>query len=134
MDPNKLFDIFQIGNDEAVYKKHGLERAMDSPYVLMGMVLRGVGNYRTMDLMHLKHFGEQYKEVRFKVRNQFYNKLFQYLDRIDINKIESRYTITEEFDSDDIFEGLNVLLVYFESREEYEKCAVVKSYQDLLKV
>ena len=133
LDPHTLFSIFEKG-DEEIYEEHNMTELLDNPYVLMGMVLRGVGNYRTMDLMHLKHFGQQYKEVRFKVRNQFYNKLFKYLDRIDITKIESRYTITEEFDSDDIFEGLNVLLVYFENREEYEKCAVVKSYQDLLKI
>ena len=131
LDPHTLFSIFEKG-DEEIYEEHNMTELLDNPYVLMGMVLRGVDNYHTMDLMHLKHFGEQYKEVRFKVRNQFYNKLFKYLDRIDITKLDSRYTITEEFNSDDIFSGLNVLLVYFEKREEYEKCATIKRYQDLL--
>ena len=132
LNPHTLFSIFEKG-DEEIYEEHNMTELLDNPYVLMGMVLRGVDNYHTMDLMHLKHFGEQYKEVRLKVRNQFYNKLFKYLDRIDITKLDSRYTITEEFNSDDIFSGLNVLLVYFEKREEYEKCATIKRYQDLLK-
>jgi len=132
LNPHTLFSIFEKG-DEEIYEEHNMTELLDNPYVLMGMVLRGVDNYHTMDLMHLKHFGEQYKEVRFKVRNQFYNKLFKYLDRIDITRLDSRYTITEEFNSDDIFSGLNVLLVYFEKREEYEKCATIKRYQDLLK-
>ena len=132
LNPHTLFSIFEKG-DEEIYEEHNMTELLDNPYVLMGMVLRGVDNYHTMDLMHLKHFGEQYKEVRFKVRNQFYNKLFKYLDRIDIMRLDSRYTITEEFNRDDIFSGLNVLLVYFEKREEYEKCATIKRYQDLLK-
>ena len=132
LNPHTLFSIFEKG-DEEIYEEHNMTELLDNPYVLMGMVLRGVDNYHTMDLMHLKHFGEQYKEVRFKVRNQFYNKLFKYLDRIDITRLDSRYTITKEFNSDDIFSGLNVLLVYFEKREEYEKCATIKRYQDLLK-
>ena len=85
-----------------------------------------------MDLMHLKHFGKQYKDVRFSVRNQFFNKLFGYLNRIDSSKFETKYTIAKSFEKDDVFNGLNVLLYYFEKREEYEKCATIKKYQDLL--
>jgi hypothetical protein len=131
LNPHTLFSIFEKG-DEEIYEEHNLTELLDNPYVLMGMVLRGIDNYHTMDLMHLKHFGDRYREVRFKVRNQFYNKLFNYLNRIDITKLDSRYTITEEYNSDDIFSGLNVLLVYFEKREEYEKCGIIKRYQDLL--
>ena len=68
-----------------------------------------------MDLMHLKHFGKQYRDVRFNVRNQFFNKLFGYLNRIDSTKFETKYTIAKSFEKDDVFNGLNVLL-YSSSR------------------
>ena len=109
-----------------------MEELLDNPYVLMGMVLRGIENYHTMDIMHLKHFGKTYKDVRSTVRNQFYNKLFGYLDRIDDSKFETKYTIAQSFEKTDVFHGLNVLLMYFEKREEYEKCVTIKRYQDLL--
>ena len=75
LNPHTLFSIFEKG-DEEIYKEHNMEELLDNPFVLMGMVLRGIENYHTMDLMHLKHFGKQYKDVRFSVRNQFFNKLF----------------------------------------------------------
>tara|TARA_B110000977_G_scaffold144816_1_gene183811 strand:+ start:1015 stop:1443 length:429 start_codon:yes stop_codon:yes gene_type:complete len=132
LDPHTLFSIFEKGDAE-VYEEHNMTELLDNPYVLMGMVLRGIDNYHTMDLMHMKHFGKQYRDVRFKVRNQFYNKLYGYLNKVDTTKFETKYTITKSFDSDDVFGGLNVLLLYFEHREEYEKCATIKRYQDLLK-
>ena len=54
------------------------------------------------------------------------------LDEIDSSKFETKYTIAKSFEKDDVFNGLNVLLYYFEKREEYEKCATIKKYQDLL--
>ncbi len=133
LNPHTLFSIFEKG-DEEVYKEHNMEELLDNPFVLMGMVIRGIDNYHTMDLMHLKHFGKPYRDVRFKVRNQFYNKLFGYLKRIDSTKFETKYTISSSFDTDDVFNGLDVLLRYFEKREEYEKCSTIKKYQDLLEI
>jgi len=131
LDPHTLFSIFEKG-DEEIYQEHKMEELLDNPYVLMGMVLRGIENYHTMDIMHLKHFGKTYKDVRSTVRNQFYNKLFGYLDRIDDSKFETKYTVAQSFEKTDVFHGLNVLLIYFENREEYEKCGTIKRYQDLL--
>ena len=131
LDPHTLFSIFEKGDDE-IYQEHNVEELLDNPFVLMGMVIRGIENYHTMDLMYLKHFGKQYRDVRFNVRNQFYNKLFGYLNRIDSTKFETKYTITKSFEKGEVFSGLNVLLIYFEKREEYEKCATIKKYQDLL--
>ena len=131
LEQHTLFSIFEKGDDE-IYQEHNVEELLDNPFVLMGMVIRGIENYHTMDLMHLKHFGKQYRDVRFNVRNQFYNKLFGYLNRIDSTKFETKYTITKSFEKGEVFSGLNVLLIYFEKREEYEKCATIKKYQDLL--
>ena len=116
LNPHTLFSIFEKG-DEEIYKEHNMEELLDNPFVLMGMVLRGIENYHTMDLMHLKHFGKQYKDVRFSVRNQFFNKLFGYLNRIDSSKFETKYTIAKSFEKDDVYNGLDVLLYYFEKRE-----------------
>jgi|SRR5210317_826185 len=132
LNPHNLFSIFEQG-DEEVYKENNMEDLLDNPFVLMGMVLRGIENYHTMDMMHLRNFGNNYKEVRFKIKNQFYNKLYGYLNRIDASKFETKYTVSNAFEVQEVFNSLNVLLIYFEIREEYEKCATIKKYQDLLK-
>ena len=63
LDPHTLFSIFEQG-DEMVYKEHGVEDALENPYVLMGMVLRGMENYHIMDTMYRKQYAKQYEKVR----------------------------------------------------------------------
>lgn len=131
MDPHTLFSIFEAG-DEEVYEEHNMTELLENPFVLMGMVVRGVQNYRMMDILHLRHYGEGYKKVRSQVRNTFYNKLYGYLKRVDDTKFESKYTIGESFNKNEVNDALDTLLYYYEKREEYEKCAIIKKYSDFL--
>ena len=63
LDKNTLFSIFEVG-DEEIYKEAGVENQLNNPFVLMGMVLRGLENYSIMDVMYMKRHPESYKEVR----------------------------------------------------------------------
>ena len=131
IDPHTLFSIFEQG-DEEIYKEHGMEDALKNPYVLMGMVLRGVENYYMMDMMYTRQYPQEYKRVRGQVKYKYFCKLFLYLKRIDSSKFETFYRIGESFEKESVFLSLNQLLEYFEVIEEYEKCAVIKRFQDLL--
>lgn len=132
IDPNTLFSIFEHG-DEEVYKEHGLKDTLNNPFVLMGMVLKGVENYHMMDIMYMRQYPEQYKNVRKLTRYKYLSKLYSYLEKIDSTKFESIYKIGESFEEENILGGLDYLRVFFEDIEEYEKCAVIKRYIDLLK-
>lgn len=131
IDPNTLFSIFEQG-DEQVYKEHGMEDALNNPFVLMGMVLRGVENYHMMDMMYLKQYPGPYKKIRSLTKYKYYNKLYSYLTRINSTNFDKIYKIGESFDRKDVDYCLDHLRVYFEKLEEYEKCAVIKRYIDLL--
>ena len=131
IDPNTLFNIFEQG-DEQVYKEHGMEDALNNPFVLMGMVLRGIENYHMMDMMYLKQYPGPYKKIRNLTKYKYYNKLYSYLTRINSTNFDKIYKIGESFDRKDVDYCLDHLRVYFEKLEEYEKCAVVKRYIDLL--
>jgi replicative superfamily II helicase len=131
INPHTLFSIFEQG-DEEVYKEHGVEDALKNPYVLMGMVLRGVENYQLMDLMYMRQYQEQYKEVRGKVKYKYFVRLYSYLERIDSIKFETFYRIGEAFAKQEVYMALETLKMYFERLEEYEKCAVIKRFQELL--
>ena len=82
LDKNTLFSIFEAG-DEAVYAEYGLQGQLNNPFVLMGMVLKGVENYHIMDMMYIQKYPEQYKKVRNLTKYKYLNKLFTYLERID---------------------------------------------------
>ena len=131
IDPHSLFAIFEQG-DEQVYKEHGMEDALKNPFVLMGMVMKGVENYYMMDIMYVRQYPDQYRHVREAVKQKYFTKLYGYLTRIDSTKFETFYRIGESFEKDDVFLALDTIRTFFEEIEHYEKCAVIKKFQDLL--
>ena len=133
IDPNTLFSIFEQG-DEAIYKEHGVEGALDNPFVLMGMVLRGIENYNLMDIMYMRQYPEHYKKVRRITKYKYFNKLYGYLSRIRTQDFNETYSIGESFEIKNVDRALNTLRAYYEGLEEYEKCAVIRDYQSLLVV
>lgn len=131
MDPHTLFSIFEQG-DEEVYKENGVQDTLNNPYVLMGMVLKGLENFGIMDMMYTKRYPEQYEAVKDNIKYKYFNKLFNYLNRINLDKLEDVYKIGESFDSERVFISLESLKYYYEEIEQYEKCATIKNFQDLL--
>lgn len=131
IDPNTLFSIFEAG-DEEIYKENGVEDVLNNPYVLIGMVIRGLENYNIMDLMYMRSYPEQYKKVRESVKLKYFNSLYKYLTRIDTSKFESIYAIGESYGAQDVITGLEYMMFYYEKLEIYEKCAVIKKYIDLV--
>jgi|TARA_R100000081_G_scaffold34328_1_gene15786 hypothetical protein len=131
IDPNQLFSLFEVG-DEEVYEEHDVTEVLKNPYVLMGMVVRGVENYNILDKLYLRNHKKHYENVREEVKYKYFCKIFGYLSRIDSNKFESKYTITENYDIVKVNVLLNELLTYFEVIEQYEKCAIIKKYIDLI--
>lgn len=131
IDPHNLFSIFEQG-DEQIYKEHQLDDVLQNPFVLMGMVLRGIENYNLMDVIYKRQYPKEYIKVREVTKLKYFNKLFSYLQRIDLNNREQIYTIGESFDRESILSGLDVLRVYYERLEHYEKCAVIKKYVGLV--
>ena len=129
--PTYVILIFEQG-DEQVYEENGVQDALNNPYVLMGMVLKGLENYSIMDMMYKKRYPEQYNEVRDTIKYKYYNRLYKYLSRIQLGKLEDVYKIGESYNSESVFISLEGLKMFFQDIEQYEKCAVIKKYQDLL--
>ena len=131
MDPHNLFSLFEVG-DEEVYKEHKVESPLNNPYVLMGMVVKGVENFVVLDQIYTKNHKEKYEKVKDITKYKYFNKLYSYLERIESKKFETKYIIGESFDSGVVNSALHTLLYYYEELEQYEKCAVIKRYIDLL--
>ena len=131
LDPHTLFSIFEQG-DEEIYKENNVQDLLDNPYVLIGMVVTGVENFYLIDKMYSLRHPEEYKRVRESIRLKYFRKLFGYLDRISPVEMDVVYRIGSDFELDRSLDALNDLLYYFQNIEQYEKCAVIKKYTDLL--
>jgi hypothetical protein len=132
LDPHTLFSLFEQG-DEEVYKEHGVESALSNPYVILNMVTRGMDNYSIMDMLYMKNNPVSYKQVRNNVKYKYFTKLFNYLDRLNIDSIrDTKYVIGESYDLPNLIAKLDDLRLYFEEYELYEKCLVIKNTIDVL--
>lgn len=127
LDPKSLFTIFEAG-DEEVYKEHGAEDVLGNPYVIMGMVAKGVENYYIMDFMYKKRYPQEYEKVRNNIQNKYYNRLLGYLLRIKEEDMTEVYSIAASYDISSVLTALWELISYYEKAEEYEKCAKIKKY------
>lgn len=131
IDKDTLFSIFEQG-DEEVYIEHGVKNVLDNPFVLMGMILRGLENFELMDMMYKRNYPEEYEKVKNLIKYKYYSKLYNYLTKIDSRCFKDEYTIGEAFDSENVYVALDTLRVYYEGIEEYEKCSVIKNFRELL--
>lgn len=131
IDPHTLFSLFEKG-DEEIYREHGQDEVLKNPFVLMGMVVRGLENYYIMDGMYSRQYGKRYTDRKHTVRYEYFNKMYGYLKRINLDETDDIYTIGESFQKGEVDLCLNHLRKYFEKIEEYEKCAVIKKYVDYL--
>ena len=132
LDPHTLFSLFEQG-DEEVYKEHGVQDTLHNPYVILNMVSRGIDNYAIMDMLYMKNYPENYKNVRDDVKLKYFTKLYLYLDRLVVEDIQAiKYVIGESYDLPNIVKRLDDLRIFFEKYEMYEKCLVIKNTIDTL--
>jgi len=131
LNPHTLFSIFEKG-DEEVYKENQMEGLLDNPYVLIGMVVSGVENYYFIDEIYTNKDPKRYAKVKSNIKYKYFTKVFKYLTRLSLDELDTKYGIGTDYELDRSINALNDLLFYFEDMEEYEKCALIFQYTDLL--
>lgn len=131
LNPHTLFSIFEKG-DEEVYKENQMEGLLDNPYVLIGMVVSGVENYYFIDEIYNNKDPKRYAKVKSNIKYKYFTKVFKYLTRLSLDELDTKYGIGTDYELDRSINALNDLLFYFEDMEEYEKCALIFQYTDLL--
>ena len=131
LNPHTLFQIFEQG-DEEVYKEHGQEDVLNNPYVLMNMVSRGLENYQLMCALYIRNYPKEFDKVEPSIKNKYYNKLYGYLLRINIDSIKDVYVIGDSYERGSAQNALQILLDHYEGKEQYERCGIVVKYIEML--
>ena len=127
----QVFSAFDA-TDEEVFVQERMLDLLENPYVLMGIVVRGVENYYLLDTMYSKKYGEQWDNIKYQIKHKYFTRLVQYLYRINFNTYEFRYMIGKDFDKESVSLALNNMIDFFLLTEEYEHCGAIKKYVDLL--
>ncbi len=134
LDPSKLFDLF---DKEEEIQEQSIDKkwiSKNNPFILMGMVVRGVENFYILQEIHSNKNPKEdlTKEERRKViKYSYYKSLYKYIQRINQDSmLDLEQCLIHDLEI--ITLALNDILSLFESYEEYEKCSIIKSLQDNL--
>lgn len=127
LPPNTLFDIFEQ-DDLQVYKEHGLDELVNTPYIRLGLVVTGVDNYKTIDMLYTRKYPTQYEKVRETIKFKYYYKLYTHLVAIPLNEVHILYNRLVEQERIKVNSSLHDLLRYFETQEHFHECAKIFKY------
>ena len=134
LDPSRLFDLF---DKEEEIQEQSIDKkwiSKNNPFILMGMVVRGVENFYILQEIHSSKNSREdlnKEEKRKVIKYSYYKSLFKYIQRINQDSmLDLEQCLIHDIEI--ITLALNDILSLFESYEEYEKCSIIKSLQDNL--
>ena len=134
LDPSKLFELF---SNEEEYQEDIQQKTLvgnNNPFILMGMVVRGVENFYILQEIHSNKNNRENlskEEKRNQIKYSYYKSLFKYIERINQDSmLDLEQCLIHDIEIIDL--ALNDILSLFESYEEYERCSIIKSLQDNL--
>lgn len=132
MNINKIFEFFK-SEDET---NNTTQIVLDGPVMWIGMFKKLILNYETftkqiINLFRMSNQDLNMDEIERASSYMVYTRAYENIAQLDINNpihLEAIKSYSDKFFKDAIKISLN----YFESIEEYEKCFVLKSIQDII--
>ena len=138
VDKDKIFQLFvdgkQIKDDKT---KEEIKDFMNGPYAKIGMFVKLIQNHEVFHKKlekFLKQEQPDYNVESTKEASEFtvYNRAWSYIKQIDIDNSDHLNAIIN-FDPKVFYKTLEGAVNFFESYEEYEKCAHLHKIKELVK-
>ena len=138
VDKDKIFQLFVDGKEiDGDKTKEEIKDFMNGPYAKIGMFVKLIQNHEVFHKKlekFLKQEQPDYNVESTKEASEFtvYNRAWGYIKQIDIDNSDHINAIIN-FDNKVFYKVLNSSVKFFESYEEYEKCAHLHTLQKLVK-
>ena len=139
INKNKIFDLFSNTpeNKVEVKKQVSIDEFMNSPFAKIGMFCKLIINHNVFHQKlekFLKQENPSYNVENTKEAADFgiFNRSYQYISKIDIDNPNHLKALVG-FDPKIFNKALNHSILYFETNEEYEKCAHLFKIQQIVK-
>jgi len=141
IDPSNIFGLFDSGSDHPEPgHKTGLEKSIeisDHPLILVGMFTRMVLRGEEINTDIMKFFQEIDRPVTKLEQENFnkfmiYTRAMHFLTQVDLEN-DLHVEVLLEKAGDDFLTACQQVIDFFSEREEYEKCAFIKKFQDFIK-
>lgn len=134
LSKEKIFSLFENTDEKSV---NVYEDFMDNPYAKIGMFNKIIQN-NGIFLQNLKHslnkIKREFDEKNLEIYSQFvvFNRAFFYINQIDVENI-LHIDALKCYNQDMLSINLDLAILYFETNEEYEKCACLFKIKILIK-
>lgn len=138
IDKDKIFKLFVDGKEISGDKtKEEIKDFMNGPYAKIGMFVKLIQNHEVFHKKlekFLKQEQPNYNVESTKEASEFtvYNRAWNYIKQIDIDNSDHLNAIIN-FDPKVFYKTLEGAVNFFESYEEYEKCAYLHKIKELVK-
>tara|TARA_B110000114_G_scaffold4626_1_gene4684 strand:+ start:231 stop:656 length:426 start_codon:yes stop_codon:yes gene_type:complete len=138
IDKDKIFKLFVDGKEiDGDKTKEEIKDFMNGPYAKIGMFVKLIQNH---EIFHkklekfLKQEQPNYNVESTKEASEFtvYNRAWSYIQNISLKDSEDMKAIIN-FDNKVFYKTLEGAVNFFESYEEYEKCAHLHKIKEIVK-
>jgi hypothetical protein len=137
MDPNTIFSLFDSEPENRVESpEKEITNLSEHPYVLMGlftrMILRGEESIQnTIQFLKVINIDSHFDfEANTELsRYMLYTAGFNHLSKLSLEDPFHRDVLLEKAGVD-FLSACNKAIQFFQIREEYEKCALIKKFSD----
>lgn len=132
IDIDTIFKIFDQ-DDREIYEQAGLSDLFYDERILLNVVVRGIENYWKLDELYTNKEPIRYEQIKHKVKVKFFNKMYNFFNRINQNNLESFYYTVQDLGYGTVETALQEFLDHFVELEEYEKCCSINKSLNLIK-
>ena len=123
--PPSFFDLFDYSDEDDLTKEGFAEAVMDytqHPYIIFGTFLRSVENFYIICERYRNTHGEKFDRIEQHLKHLYFDRLYRFLDRFDETQLE-HILEAKQFNDAEIAFAIESLITFYESIEDYEKCA-----------
>ena len=137
MDPNSIFSLFDSEpENRQVEPEKEIKDLPNHPYVLLGlftrMVLRGEeAIHNSVDFLKALNPDIDLESIREINRYMLYLSGFNYLSKLSLEDPFHQDVLLEKAGAD-FLTACQKSIQFFQEREDYEKCALIKKYNDFI--
>lgn len=137
MDPNSIFSLFDSEpENRQVEPEKEIKDLPNHPYVLLGlftrMVLRGEeAIHNSVDFLKALNPDIDLESISEINRYMLYLSGFNYLSKLSLEDPFHQDVLLEKAGAD-FLTACQKSIQFFQEREDYEKCALVKKYSDFI--
>lgn len=123
--PPSFFNLFNYSDKEDIEKEGITQAVLDythHPYIIIGSFIKGVENFYIICQGYHRQYGRQFERVEQTVKQKYFDRLYTFLENFKENNLEHVLQV-QDFDHSEITFAFDQVISFYESTEEYEKCA-----------